>query len=174
MTHKLLPLPLGGHAPRGSSVRFWHQYKFRYRLESLALLCGLALAAAGAWMGLHPEPIRVRVDVRGYHVGKTVIAAVDGARYNGDVAIAIRREDGQVRAAAAGLLAGREMQGLCVMASGAGAEECIFIVDRRSFQAHDSLGHSGWNRRYDDGTEVEIELADLANPVPVPLPLGHN
>lgn len=174
MKHKLLPLPVGERAPQGSSIRFWHQYAFRARLDSLALWMGVALAAVGAWLGTHPVPLRVGVDGSGYHIGRTTLLPADPATYNGDVAVVMRREDGQVRAAAAGKLAGKRMQGLCVMVNGSDTEQCIFVVDGHSFHAQDRLRGGAWQRTYDDGVRVDIRVADPRNPPPVPLPVGRD
>lgn len=173
MTQKLLPLPVGERSPQGSGVRFWQQYGFRATVDSAMLVLALLLAAAGAWLGLNQAPLKVGLDGSGYHLGTTTLAAGDSASYNGDVAIVIRREDGQVRAAAAGRLAGQSMQGLCILVNGAGTEECIFVVDRRSFHARDRLSGDAWQRTYDDGVRVNIRLADPGHPVPVPVPVGH-
>lgn len=174
MSRKLLPLPLGDHAPRGSAVRFWHQYRFRHRLESLATVGGLVLAAAGAGLGLPSERLAVHVDSSGYHLGGTLLARVAEGRYAGNLALATRREGSHTFGAAAGVLAGKPLQGRCVVLPGSNAEDCEFVLDRRHFLAHDVRGRRGWQRRYDDGTKVDIDLGDPANPVPVPVPLGHH
>ena len=173
MNQKLLPLPLGERSPQGSSIRSWQQYGFRARVDSVLMVVALLLASAGAWLGLNQAPLQVRLDGAGYHLGATTLSAVDATTYNGDVAVVIRREDGQVRAAAAGRLAGRPMQGLCILVEGVGTEECIFVVDRRSFHARDRLLGAAWQRTYDDGVRVDIRLTDPRHPVPVPVPIGH-
>ncbi|MFN2464568.1 MAG: hypothetical protein ABR573_11795 [Candidatus Dormibacteria bacterium] len=172
MKHKLLPLPLGERAPRGSDVNFWQQYTFRTRLESLMILTGLLLGGLGAWLGLHQAPLRVGLDHAGYHLGETTLTPLDPAHFGGDVAIALHQEDGQVRAAAAGRLSGAPMQGLCVMVTGSDTEQCIFVVGDRSFHATDRLRAGSWERLYDDGTRVRIKVADPRHPVPVPVPIG--
>ena len=174
MNRKLLPLPIGETAPQGSAVRFWQQYGFRNRIDTLLLVIGLALAATGAWLGLHQDPLRVGVDGRGYHLGETTLVAVDPAHYGGDVAVAIRREDGQVRAAAAGKLGGKRMEGICILVIDSATEQCIFVVDGRSFHAQDRLRGGTWQRTYDDGVRVDIRVTDPRDPTPVPVPVGHD
>jgi hypothetical protein len=89
------------------------------------------------------------------------------------MAVVIRREDGQTRAAAAGKMAGREVQGLCILVTGTGTEHCIFVVDRRSFDAEDRFRNGIWHRTYGDGARVDIRAVDPRNPAPVPIPIGH-
>jgi hypothetical protein len=173
MRPKVLPLPVGAHAPLGSAVRFWQQHGFRDRVDSAALIAGVALAAAGAWLGAHPAALRVAVDGGGYHLGSITLASMGAERYDGEMAIVIRRADGQVRAGAAGKIHGLEMNGLCVVAPGASTERCVFVVGRRKLQAMDRLIGGTWERTYDDGTRVQIQLADPGHPVPVPVPVGE-
>lgn len=172
MTQKLLPLPVGERSPQGSDVRFWQQYGFRTGLDRSALGLGLVLAAIGAWLGLNPAPVEVSVDRAAYHVGSTKLPAGQPGSYGGDAAVAMRESDGQLRAAAAGKLAGVPMQGLCVYVLGTDIEQCIFVVGDASFHAEDHLQGDHWRRRYDDGHEVQIRLNDPAHPTPVPIPIG--
>jgi hypothetical protein len=172
LNRKLLPLPVGGDAPRGSAVRFWQQYSFRARLDSAAMLLGLALAVGGAWLGINPRPVSVSVDRVGYHVGSTLLPAVSPGTYGGDAAVVIRAADGQLHAAAAGKLRGAQMQGLCVYVVGSDVEQCIFVVGKQNFHAEDRVTGRAWHRRYDNGRVVDIQLGDPAHPTPVPLPIG--
>ncbi|MDQ6747203.1 MAG: hypothetical protein M3010_03735 [Candidatus Dormibacteraeota bacterium] len=172
MRRKLLPLPIGGEAPQGSSVRFWQQYTFRARLDRAAMLLGVLLAVGGAWLGAHPAPVAVSIDRAGYHLGGIVLPPVATGRYSGDAAVAVRQDDGQLRASAAGKLRGVPMQGLCIYVVGSDTEQCIFVVGKHSFHAEDRAVGPRWHRRYDDGRTVDIRLGDAAHPTPVPLPVG--
>jgi hypothetical protein len=172
VNRNLLPLPVGGDAPRGSSVRFWQQYSLRARLDSAAMILGLLLALGGAWLGINPAPVPVSVDRAGYHVGGTLLPPVSPGAYGGDAAVVIRAADGQLHAAAAGRFRGAPMQGLCVFVVGSDVEQCIFVVGTRSFHAEDHVRGLAWHRRYDDGRVVDIRLGDPTHPTPVPLPVG--
>ena len=172
MTHKLLPLPVGGGAPKGSRVRRWDQYSFRARMDGATRALGLVLAGAGALVGLNPAPVVVLVDHSGYHLGAITLVAAGPDRFNGDSAIVIRRSASIVQASGAGQLGGQHMQGLCTYSLGSRREDCAFVVGSVRFQAVDQAGPGGWRRRYDDGRTVEIRLADPAHPTPVPVPVG--
>jgi hypothetical protein len=165
-------LPIGETAPRGSAVHFWQQYAFGARADLAFVLIGLGLAAAGAWLGLHPAPVTIGTDRVGYHLGTVVLSEVAPGVYGGDSAVVIREEDGQVRAAAAGKMRGEPMQGFCVHVAGTESEHCIFVVGRQSFHAVDRLDRGVWHRRYDNGRTVDIRLADSRHPTPVPIPVG--
>ena len=172
MKNKLLPLPIGEEAPRGSEVRSWHQHSFRTRVDSAVLLLGLLLAAAGAWLGLHPSLVSVGVDRTGYRLGGVVLAPVAAGIYSGDTAVVIYGSDREVRAAAAGRLGIRPMQGVCVYAVGANSEQCQFVVGTERFHARDEIHGGTWHRRYDNGRTVDLWLADRTHPTPVPIPIG--
>ncbi|MGI8610530.1 MAG: hypothetical protein ACR2MY_15120 [Candidatus Dormibacteria bacterium] len=172
MKHKLLPLPVGEQAPQGSAVRFWQQYSFRVRADGATLALGLLLGAAGAWLGLHPAPVRVGVDAAGYHLGVTVLTPGAAGSYSGDTAVVIKRRESQVRAAAAGALGRRRMQGICIYVAGSDSEQCIFVVGNTTFHARDQLVGGAWLRRYDNGRTTELKLADPTHPTPVPIPVG--
>jgi hypothetical protein len=172
LTPKLLPLPVGARAPQGSTIRFWHQYGFRAHTDTVLLLAGLALAGAGAWIGTRQAPITVGVDRAGYHLGATVLSAVGGGRYLGESAVVIKGTPGQVRAAAAGKLGQLDMQGTCVLVIQSRSEQCAFVVGTKHFRSVDLLRGATWERRYDNGLTVEVNLADPAHPTPVPIPLG--
>lgn len=132
----------------------------------------MALALLGAWLGLHPAKLSVSVDHAGYHLGGTVLSPTHPGTYGGDAAVAVRAVDGQLRAAAAGKLAGAPMQGLCIYVLGTDTEQCIFVVGKKSFHAEDRLHGDHWQRRYDDGRQVQIGLKDPAHPLPVPIPVA--
>lgn len=172
MKHKLLPLPIGEPAPRGSSIRFWQQYRFRFQLDSATLVAGLLLAVAGAWIGLHPSPVVVGVDDAGYHLDGTVLKRVGAESFNGGTAIVFQNSGGELRAAAAGRLGQRDMQGVCSYFAGAATEECVFVVGGFRFRAHDKIAAGAWQRRYEDGRTIELKLADPRRPIPVPVPVG--
>ena len=172
MRHKLLPLPVGEAAPTGSRVRAWQQHSFRTRMDSTTLVLGLLLAATGAWLGLHPSPVTVGVDRSGYRLGDVVLSPVGAGRFSGDTAVVIEDSGGQVRAAAAGRLGLRPMQGICAYVVGADNEQCLFVVGADRFRARDEIHGGAWHRRYDDGRTVEMRLADPKHPTPVPIPVG--
>ena len=168
----MLPLPVGEEAPIGSTVRSWHQHSFRTRLDSVILLLGLWLAASGAWLGLNPSPVTVGLDRSGYRVGDVVLAPVGAGTYSGDTAVVIHSSGGQVRAAAAGRLGLRPMQGICEYVVGASNEKCMFLVGTLRFNARDEIHGGDWLRRYDDGRTVVVRLTDPTNPTPLPIPVG--
>ena len=80
--------------------------------------------------------------------------------------------DGETRAGASTRVDGEPAVGGCRMPAQASGERCWFELGGRRLTAEDSLRGGAWERVYDDGTRVRIELAD-GRPVPVPFPLGR-
>jgi hypothetical protein len=131
------------------------------------------LALAGAWLGLSRAPVTARIDNFGYHVAGEVMRPVSAGTYSGNAAVVIRHADGTVRAAAAGRFGSQPLQGICILVTGSGREQCIFVVGKQSFTAEDRLDGLVWHRRYSDGLSIDIQLIDSSDPVPVPLPVGR-
>ena len=62
--------------------------------------------------------------------------------------------------------------GSCRLDAGGRGEWCTFELGGRALAAEDRLSRGGWERRYQDGATVRIELAG-GRPAPVPIPLGR-
>ena len=154
-------------------MRFWQQYGFRRRRDSVIYLLGIALALLGAWLGITRAPVSVKLDGGGYHVAGQILRTVSVGEYQGDAALVIRKGGGTVRAASTGNYGGEPMRGICILVAGTGQEQCIFVIGKQSFTAEDHLDGGVWHRRYSDGLVIDIHIDHPSDPTPVPFPVGR-
>lgn len=166
-----LPLPIGSPHPIRRSphpVRLSAQGR-----PAFVALLGLAAAATGAVLGAVPPSIAVGLGPDGYRVGDVTLSAQGGGVYaSGQGAVIIAADAEAVRASGSTRLRGERMLGSCQMAPDQRSERCIFDLGGRSLTARDQLDHGAWDRRYQDGQAVRIQL-DGGRPVPVPIALGR-
>ena len=144
------------------------------RGRAVLALFGVAAAGTGAYLGSVPPSITVGLDRAGYHVGTATYAARGGGIYAGAAGAVVIAQGagGAARAGASTHLDGAAMLGVCAMPAGGATERCAFQLGGRRFGATDRLTGGGWNRRYDDGTTVRIQL-EGGRVVPVPFALGR-
>lgn len=146
----------------------------RLHLPLVLGVVGLALAGAGAWLGVSPTSVAVSQDADAYVVDGVRLPAAEGApgTYAGPGGAMVVREDGGVvRAAASTALDGRHMTGRCVWRRGAPEETCTFTLEQRSLAATDVRTAWGWRRQYDDGEAVDLETSG-GGTVLVPFAVG--
>ena len=166
-----LPLPIGSPYPiRRSAAPI--RLGPRGRPPVMGLL-GLLAAAVGAVLSAVPPGVGVELRSDRYRVGDvTLFAAGDGVYASAKGAVIIATSGDGVRASASTRLHGQRMLGSCQMASDKRSERCTFNVGGRGVSALDRLDHGAWERRYDDGQTIRIQL-DGGRPVPVPIALGR-
>ncbi len=113
------------------------------------------------------------MDAGSYRLANVILTARGGGVYasaQGAViipqAVDGRRSSGSTR------LNGRRMLGVCSLAPDSRSETCTFDLGGQTLIAVDRLRDRGWDRRYQDGQVVRIEL-DRGRPVPVPIAVGR-
>jgi hypothetical protein len=113
------------------------------------------------------------MDPGGYRVGDVSLPARGGGVYAGPAgAVVIAPGPGGTRAAASTRLHGLPMRGACELAPNRRSERCTFDLGGRTVTAVDVLRHGGWDRRYQDGQLVRIDL-EGGRPVPAPIAIGR-
>jgi hypothetical protein len=128
---------------------------------------GLALAGLGVWISASPPSITVRRTQSSYRIGGSTLWARGQGTYIGAGGVLVFEDEGEVvRAAASSTLNGAPMVGLCTWTRGSRQERCQFRLGGLRLTAVDSLTASGWDRRYDSGSEVVLETGGAAVPVP--------
>ena len=136
-------------------------------------MLGLAAAAAGAVLANMTPGVEVARDAGSYRVGNvTLLARGSGVYAGASGAVVIAEGANGIRASGSTRLHGVRMVGLCQMAPDQRSERCSFDLGGRSLTAVDQLDRGGWNRRYQDGQQLRIQL-DASRPVPVPIALGR-
>lgn len=166
-----LPLPVGSpHAVR----RRLRVFRSGPPLErTLISLVGMAAAVAGAVLTLLPPTTSVALDAGGYQVGDLRLEARGQSLYTGQgAALVIVEEAGTARAGASTHLKGERMVGACRTPAGGRSEHCWFQIGDRVLLAEDTFKNGGWDRRYEDGGRVRIDIRG-GQPLPVPFPVGR-
>jgi hypothetical protein len=166
-----LPLPVGSpHAIR----RPLRIFRGGPPLErTLLSVVGMAAAIAGAVLTALPPTASAGLDASGYQVGDVRLEARGLGVYAGpEAALVIVQEAGGARAGASTHVSGERMVGGCRMQAGGRSERCWFQIGDRTLSAEDRFQAGGWDRRYDDGGRVRIEVRS-GRPLPVPFPVGR-
>lgn len=166
-----LPLPVGSpHAVR----RPRRVFRGGRSLErTLLTLAGLGAAIAGAALTALPPTVAVGLDRSGYRIGDVLLEGRGEGVYSSPEAALVLAEQGDsVRAGASTHLGGEPMVGGCRTAPDGRSEHCWFQVGDRTLAADDRLQDGAWQRRYDDGREVRIQLRE-GRPLPVPFLVGR-
>ena len=166
-----LPLPVGSpHAVR----RRLRVFRGGPPLErTLLSLVGMAAAVAGAVLTALPPTTSAALDASGYQVGEVRLQARGQDVYAGpEAALVIVQEEGAARAGASTHVNGERTVGGCRMPAGGRSERCWFQIGDRTVSAEDRFKDGGWDRRYDDGARVRIEVRG-GRPLPVPFPVGR-
>jgi hypothetical protein len=171
MGEQRLPLPVGSpHAVRRPRRVFRGGPT---PARTLLTVAGMAAAIAGALMTALPPTASAGLDASGYQIGDVRLEARGQDVYAGpEAAMVIVQEAGATRAGASSHVGGERLAGGCRMPVGGRSERCWFQVGDHTMSAEDSFRDGGWDRRYDDGGRVRIELKS-GRPLPVPFPLGH-
>ena len=166
-----LPLPVGSpHAVRRPGRVFRGGPP---PARTLLTVAGMAAAVAGAALTALPSNASVGLDGGGYQVGDVRLAARGQGVYAGpEAALVLVEEAGAARAGASTHVNGERMVSGCRMPAGGRSEQCWFQIGGRTLSAEDRLQGGGWERRYDDGQRVRIELTS-GRPLPVPFPVGR-
>jgi hypothetical protein len=162
-----LPLPVGSPHPVRRPVRPTRSW--RRLARSAGPLLGLLAAAGGAALGAAPPVVTVGLDAGTYRVGDVVLAATDDGVYAGPEGAVVVRPP---LAAGSTRLRGVPALGSCRLDADGRGERCKFELGGRTLGAVDRLARGGWERHYQDGATVRIELAG-GRPAPVPIPLGR-
>jgi hypothetical protein len=168
-------LPIGAvTSPHAVRVRRAPRSPWRLRPHLLALLGGLAAAAAGAALLASPAPVAVRLGSAGYEIGGARLAPAGPGTYRGPggAALLMVHAGGTTRAGASAVMNGSHVTGTCTLPDGAASEACRFTVAGRPLGATDTWTGAGWSRRYDDGRTVQIAVSG-GRPLPVPFPVGR-
>jgi hypothetical protein len=101
-----------------------------------------------------------------------LVARGQGVYAGPAAALVLVQEPDAARAGASTHVNGERMVSGCKMPVGGRSEECWFQVGERTLSAEDRLQGGGWERLYDDGQRVRIELT-TGRPLPVPFPVGR-
>jgi hypothetical protein len=166
-----LPLPVGSpHAVR----RRLRVFRGGPPLErTLLTVVGIAAAIAGAVLTALPPTTSAGLDAGGYQVGELRLEARGQDVYAGpEAALVVAKEAGAARAGASTHVNGERMVSGCRMPAGGRSERCWFQIGDRTLLAEDRFRDGGWDRRYDDGVRVRIEVRSR-RPLPVPFPVGR-
>jgi hypothetical protein len=133
----------------------------------------MVAAIAGAVLTALPPAVAAGLDAGGYRVGEVRLEPRGQGVYAGPAgALVLVQEAGEARAGASTHVNGEHMVGGCRMRGGARSERCWFQVGGRILSAEDWLQNGGWERRYNDGARIRIELLG-GRPVPVPFAVGR-
>ncbi|MDQ6772977.1 MAG: hypothetical protein M3024_08315, partial [Candidatus Dormibacteraeota bacterium] len=138
----------------------------------LLAVAGVVAALLGVWLAQSPRAPVVGLDAAGYHLGSTLLPPLGGGVYaTAEAAVVIRGTAATERAAASTRLDGRPMTGVCT-ATDAGGERCEFRLGGRQLASTDRLQNGAWERRYDDGARLHIDLVG-GRAAPLPFALGR-
>lgn len=171
MYDQRLPLPLGGPDPARGPRRPWYA-EGRGRLRALVLLLGVAASVAGALLSMRQPTIAVRMTVNSYDIGNVSLPVAGDGIYASSAGALVLSQNGQViDAGGATVYRGQNAVGACSMAADRRTEACRFQLGTQTLSAEDVRTRTGWRRRYQDGSTVEIALP--AGTAPVPFPLGR-
>jgi hypothetical protein len=163
-------LPLGDRAEHLHRWRPVHRSRaWTDWMTAAGVLGGLAAAALGLRLATTAPSTAVSLGPDGYHIGSATLHPAGDGRYIGAGALVLRSAQGLIVASAAGMVAGHQVDGVCLVDSGR-SEHCLFRVSGSSLTAVDTFADGGWTRRYDDGQRVQISATA---PVPVPFPVGR-
>jgi len=136
-------------------------------------MLGLAAAVTGAVLATMTPTVDVALDAGSYRVGNVTLPARGGGVYASASGAVVIAEGGDgLRASGSTRLHGVRMVGFCRLTTDQRSERCSFELGGRSVTAIDQLDGGGWNRRYQDGQRLRIQL-DGGRPVPVPIALGR-
>ena len=146
----------------------------RLRPHVVAVLAGMAAAAAGAGLMVSPPHVAVQASARAYDIGGSRLTLVAPGQYRGQggAALVISHAGGVTRAGSSATMNGSHVTGECALRDGALSETCRFTTAGRTLVATDAWTGSGWRRRYGDGGTAEIAVSG-GRPVPVPFPVGR-
>jgi hypothetical protein len=171
MYDQRLPLPLGGRDPARSQRRPWYA-EGRGRLRAVVLLLAVAASVGGALLSMRQPTLSVRMTVYSYDIGNVSLPVEgDGIYASSAGAIVISQTGAVVDAGGATVYRGQTALGACSMAADEKSETCRFRLGNQTLTAEDVRTATGWRRRYQDGSVVDIALP--AGTAPVPFPLGR-
>lgn len=141
--------------------------------RTLLTFTGMVAALAGAVLTALPPTVAAGLDGGAYRVGDMRLESRGEGVFAGPAgALVLAQEAGEDRAGASTHVNGEHMVGGCRMPGGAQSERCWFQVGSRVLSAEDRLQDGGWERRYNDGARIRIELLK-GRPVPVPFAVGR-
>jgi hypothetical protein len=136
------------------------------------LLLGVAAAVVGAMLGMRQPTVAVRMSVDSYDVGTVSLPVEGDGIYASSAGAIVISQTGQVvNAGGATVYRGQTAIGACSVAADGKSEACRFRLGGQSLTAEDVRTATGWRRRYQDGSTVDIALP--AGTAPVPFPLGR-
>jgi len=131
----------------------------------------LSTGGAGVVLANATPSIAVSSSPTSYTVGAARLSGSGDGRFTGDGALVMRtRADGSMVAAGDASHNGVDAQGQCLENADHRQVRCTFDMSGTGLSALDTWSSGGWQRRYEDGLQVNIAVS---SPVPVPFPVGR-